>query len=508
MLCIVMEIADNGALNQRLKVQQGKKLAEDVVWNYFIQIVLGLQHIHSKKILHRDVKSMNVFLDSHDVVKIGDLGVARVLGTSTNFAHTVIGTPYYLSPELCEDKPYNEKSDVWALGCILYELCTLKHPFDAANQGALILKIIRGRYPPITSNYSSQLADILDKCLTRDTARRPDTADILLQPNVVAKARSLSLWDDWPPAIRDRFIKMENAPPGTSLLVRQAAAKTVTIPVNGLSTQMLASLDENNVAEVPAIAHKNIRRGPGKVIRGKRPPRKAPPTARQPLQPVSTPPPHPFGLAIAGAAAPAMALVPPSSAPYIPSQQRASVPILPPHTPSVGHLPTPWAPPSNRPSTGAPPPPPPPHKPLTPPLAKPPSTPSQQQLRKCPSVSSQGSSDHEIAEVRNLPDTVLHVRSPQLVSSDQQPVPVPPFLPPRQRSGPTVAQLLEIDAALSQQISLSSPTPPAPPSSLPQKMITPSSSAHLTKPTSKPSSPATPTPTTTTTTTKPNSPLA
>ena len=64
---------------------------------------------------------------------------------TANFAHTVVGTPYYLSPELCEEKPYNHKSDIWSLGCVLYEMCTLKHPFDAANQGALILRIMRGK---------------------------------------------------------------------------------------------------------------------------------------------------------------------------------------------------------------------------------------------------------------------------------------------------------------------------------------------------------------------------
>ena len=89
---------------------------------------------------------MNIFLCKDHFVRIGDLGVAKALSDSNNFAKTMVGTPYYLSPEMCEEKPYNEKSDVWALGCVLYELCTLKYPFEANNQGALILKIIRGKY--------------------------------------------------------------------------------------------------------------------------------------------------------------------------------------------------------------------------------------------------------------------------------------------------------------------------------------------------------------------------
>lgn len=92
----------------------------------------GLEYIHGQKILHRDIKSMNVFLQN-DEIRIGDLGVAKVLSNTAAFAHTMVGTPYYLSPELCEEKPYNIKSDVWALGCVLYEMCTLRHPFDAHN---------------------------------------------------------------------------------------------------------------------------------------------------------------------------------------------------------------------------------------------------------------------------------------------------------------------------------------------------------------------------------------
>eukprot|EP00899_Mesostigma_viride_P029183 jgi/Mesvir1/944/Mv17498-RA.1 len=191
-LNIVMEYAANGCLHDKIKAQGTKPFEEDVVWNFFIQTALGLNHIHSKKVLHRDIKSLNIFLDADDVVKLGDLGVAKVLSTQTNFARTLVGTPYYLSPELCEDKPYNEKSDVWALGCVLYECCSLKHPFDAANQGALILKILKGKYPPV-KGYSAELQDVMSRCLTRDTTLRPTTSEILSLPTVKAKAAELGI---------------------------------------------------------------------------------------------------------------------------------------------------------------------------------------------------------------------------------------------------------------------------------------------------------------------------
>jgi len=100
-------------------------LTEQRIWKFFIEMCLGIQYLHANRILHRDIKTINMFLTKNDNIKIGDLGVARELNQTANMAHTVVGTPYYLSPELCEEKPYNNKSDIWSLGCVLYELCTL-----------------------------------------------------------------------------------------------------------------------------------------------------------------------------------------------------------------------------------------------------------------------------------------------------------------------------------------------------------------------------------------------
>jgi len=130
---IIMEYCENGDLGLYLKRQMGKSLPEQIIWRFFLEMCLGLQYLHSNKILHRDVKTINMFLTKENKIKIGDLGVAKLLNQTANFAHTVVGTPYYLSPELCEEKPYNHKSDIWSLGCVLYELCTLKHPFESNN---------------------------------------------------------------------------------------------------------------------------------------------------------------------------------------------------------------------------------------------------------------------------------------------------------------------------------------------------------------------------------------
>lgn len=194
-LNIVMQYAPNGTMHSRLQAQRGKSLAEDKIWKFFIQALLGLCHVHSKKIIHRDIKSLNLFFDAEDNVLVGDLGIAKVLSPNTMFARTIVGTPYYLSPELCEDQPYNEKSDVWALGVVLYEMCTGgKHPFDAQNEGALIRKIMKGVYPPLAQGkHTTQLADVLRQCLTMDHRQRPDSAALLRHPALASRARSLGI---------------------------------------------------------------------------------------------------------------------------------------------------------------------------------------------------------------------------------------------------------------------------------------------------------------------------
>lgn len=94
----------------------GKNLKENKIWFFFIQACLGMQYLHTRKILHRDIKTINLFMTKDEAIKIGDLGVAKQTIKATDFAHTLVGTPYYLSPELCEEKPYDHKSDIWSLG--------------------------------------------------------------------------------------------------------------------------------------------------------------------------------------------------------------------------------------------------------------------------------------------------------------------------------------------------------------------------------------------------------
>ncbi|KAM9763183.1 serine/threonine-protein kinase Nek1 isoform 2-T2 [Menidia menidia] len=181
-LFIVMDYCEGGDLFKKINSQKGVLFPEEQILDWFVQICLALKHVHDRKILHRDIKSQNIFLTKDGTVQLGDFGIARVLNSTVELARTCIGTPYYLSPEICENKPYNNKSDIWALGCVLYEMCTLRHAFEAGNMKNLVLKIIRGSYPPVSVHYSQELRYLLAQLFRRNPRERPSVSSILDKP--------------------------------------------------------------------------------------------------------------------------------------------------------------------------------------------------------------------------------------------------------------------------------------------------------------------------------------
>lgn len=145
-------------------------------------------HTRSKNgrgaVLHRDLKPANIFLDSNRNAKLGDFGLARVLNPDNAFARTFVGTPYYMSPEQVNYLTYNEKSDIWSLGCLLYELCALRPPFIASNQKELAVKISKGVFQRIPQQYSEELNDLIKLLLQVDEFRRPSIDQVLDHPVV------------------------------------------------------------------------------------------------------------------------------------------------------------------------------------------------------------------------------------------------------------------------------------------------------------------------------------
>ncbi|XP_027692684.1 serine/threonine-protein kinase Nek4 isoform X1 [Vombatus ursinus] len=184
LLYIVMGFCEGGDLYRKLKERKGKLLPENQVVEWFVQIAMALQYLHEKHILHRDLKTQNVFLTRTNIIKVGDLGIARVLENQYDMASTLIGTPYYMSPELFSNKPYNYKSDVWALGCCVYEMATLKHAFNAKDMNSLVYRIIEGKLPPMPKDYSPQLAELIRTMLCKKPEERPSVRSILRQPYI------------------------------------------------------------------------------------------------------------------------------------------------------------------------------------------------------------------------------------------------------------------------------------------------------------------------------------
>ncbi|CAM4777694.1 unnamed protein product [Rotaria magnacalcarata] len=181
-LFIVMDYCDGGDLHTRIQAQHGALFNEELILDWFVQITLALKHVHDRKVLHRDIKSQNVFLTRDGCAKLGDFGISKVLNTTCELARTQIGTPYYLSPEICQQKPYNNKSDVWSLGCVLYELTALRHAFDANNMNDLIMRIVRGSFNPIPPKFSADLRNLIASMLKREPRERPSVNTILRKP--------------------------------------------------------------------------------------------------------------------------------------------------------------------------------------------------------------------------------------------------------------------------------------------------------------------------------------
>ena len=184
-LNIVMEFADDGDIDKKIKDNLKKRnlFSEETIWSWIIQILEGLKYLHENKIMHRDIKCANIFLMKNGLLKLGDLNVSKI--AKLGIAQTQTGTPYYISPEIWEEKPYDYKCDIWSVGCIIYEMCTLRPPFRGTSLSELYKNIKNGYYIPI-SNYSDDIKNIISMMLVIDNKKRA-SAEELLNTNIIKK---------------------------------------------------------------------------------------------------------------------------------------------------------------------------------------------------------------------------------------------------------------------------------------------------------------------------------
>ncbi|KKA26427.1 hypothetical protein TD95_000116 [Thielaviopsis punctulata] len=215
-LHLYMEYCGNGDLGRVIKdlASRGQRASESFVWTIFSQLTSALYTCHyginppspsegghpgkapagTMCIMHRDLKPENVFLGENNSVKLGDFGLSKMI-KSQDFASTYVGTPYYMSPEICAAERYTLKSDIWSLGCIMYELCMRAPPFDARSHYQLVQKIKEGQPSPLPSLYSPELREAINACLRKSPDARPSTHDLLHLPQIRLTRREMELSD-------------------------------------------------------------------------------------------------------------------------------------------------------------------------------------------------------------------------------------------------------------------------------------------------------------------------
>ena len=187
-LSLVMEYCEGGDLASRIAANRDRPFAEEQILQWVAQLALALHHVHERGVLHRDLKTQNVFLTAAGQIKLGDFGIAKQIAPqsaptlSGALTATCVGTPYYMSPELFRGEAYGGKSDAWALGCVLFELVARRRAFQSPNLNSLSVKVMRGEHGPLPPCYSSSLHDLVRSLLAVQPSNRPSISSLLSHP--------------------------------------------------------------------------------------------------------------------------------------------------------------------------------------------------------------------------------------------------------------------------------------------------------------------------------------
>ncbi|XP_060241370.1 serine/threonine-protein kinase Nek11 isoform X2 [Meriones unguiculatus] len=190
--CIITEYCEGRDLDYKIHEykEAGKIFPESQIVEWFIQLLLGVDYMHERRILHRDLKTKNIFL-KNNLLKIGDFGVSRLLMGSWELATTLTGTPRYMSPEALKHQGYDAKSDIWSLACILYEMCCMDHAFAGSSFLSVALNIVEGNTPSLPERYPQELNTIMERMLSKSPSLRPSAAEVLKVPYIEEQLQHL-----------------------------------------------------------------------------------------------------------------------------------------------------------------------------------------------------------------------------------------------------------------------------------------------------------------------------
>ncbi|AYU83504.1 serine/threonine protein kinase, putative [Leishmania donovani] len=186
MMAMVLDYANAGDLRQEIKNRSktNRPFAEHEAGLIFIQVLLAVHHVHSKRMIHRDIKSANILLCSNGLAKLGDFGFSKhyAATVSDDVGRTFCGTPYYVAPEIWRRRPYSKKADMFSLGVLLYELLTLKRPFDGEDIEEVMHKTLAGRFDPLPDSISKEMQTIVSALLQSEPKKRPSSKTLLNTP--------------------------------------------------------------------------------------------------------------------------------------------------------------------------------------------------------------------------------------------------------------------------------------------------------------------------------------
>ena len=202
-LNIVMIFCEMGDMYTKIRKQKGEFFPEETILLWIAQLCLALSYIHDKQILHRDIKTQNIFIQNEHSIRIGDFGIAKGYNQNQDLGGSLIGTPLYMAPEVYNSsKKYSFRSDIWSLGCCIFEMCNLKNAFEAKSWNAVFVKVNKGQRAQLNSRYSSDMKNLVDSMLNVNGKNRPTISSILEKPfmkPVVGKyiCDFVENWKEW-----------------------------------------------------------------------------------------------------------------------------------------------------------------------------------------------------------------------------------------------------------------------------------------------------------------------